>query len=65
MLGEVIKAKRKSKGLSIYSLAGLTGYWHSRIFDIETGKTKDPKFSTVCKIARVLEIDLSELDETE
>ena len=61
MLAKNIKEKRLNKGLGVKALANLVGVSNSVIFNIESGKTKNPRIDIVCKIAKVFNVTLDEL----
>lgn len=61
MLKDVIKGRRLEIGLSVNALARVIGVSSSRVWQIEEGTTKDPQFSTVCKLADALGITLEEI----
>ncbi|WP_394899159.1 helix-turn-helix transcriptional regulator, partial [Clostridium paraputrificum] len=48
-------------GLGVKALANLVGVSNSVIFNIESGKTKNPRIDIVCKIAKVFNVTLDEL----
>ncbi|WP_396334736.1 helix-turn-helix transcriptional regulator, partial [Clostridium sp.] len=47
MLAKNIKEKRLNKGLGVKALANLVGVSNSVIFNIESGKTKNPRIDIV------------------
>lgn len=53
-LGQLIKQKREGSGLSQKKLGDACGVSDSEIFKIESGSRKNPNWSTLCKIARTL-----------
>lgn len=55
---------RKQKSLSLRDLERLSGVDYSSISKIETGGSS-PKLETVIRLARALEVDLSELIDLE
>lgn len=57
-----IKELRLKKGLSLEQLSKLCGLSKSTIQEIEVYKTK-PKFESILKIAKALEVPLEELYE--
>lgn len=61
MIGDAIRQMRLKKGLSKSELARRCNTAVSNIHNIETGASKNPGWYTVCKIAEVLEVDISEL----
>ena len=61
VLAKNIKEKRLNKGLGVKALANLVGVSNSVIFNIESGKTKNPRIDIVCKIAKVFNVTLDEL----
>lgn len=61
MLKDTISTLRKEKGLSMKALAAKAGVQITRVSDIENGKTKDPQFSTMCKLSDALGFSLDKL----
>lgn len=61
MIGDTIRQIRLKKGLSKSELARRCNTAVSNIHNIETGASKNPGWYTVCKIAKTLEVDISEL----
>lgn len=59
-LGKRIKATREAKGLSGVELAHRCDFDKSNLGRIENGRTK-PTITTLIKICRVLEVDLSNI----
>lgn len=57
VLGSYIRKKRVALGLNQEELAERTGVGQETISHIETGRTGDPRLTTLRKIARGLEID--------
>lgn len=51
----------KEKEMSIYKLSKLTGLSDGGLNGIIHGKKKDPRISTVKKIAKALEVDINEI----
>lgn len=58
---EKIKIIMKQKNLTKYRLAKLTGLSESGLSDIFNGHKKDPRISTVKKIANALEVSVEEI----
>lgn len=54
-LGQLIKSKRETAGISQKVLGDFCGVSDSAIHNIETGKTKHPKWELLCNIALSLE----------
>lgn len=54
-VGEYIKNRRESKGMSLKKLGGACGISDSEILKIESGQRKNPNWTALCKIARVLD----------
>lgn len=63
-LGERIRKIRKMKGLSILDIKEKTGLSKSTISDLENGKSS-PTTETLQKIAKALEVDVTEFFKTE
>lgn len=61
VLGERIREIRIKRGLSISGLADMAELNKSQIFRIENGLS-DPHYSTLMKIARALEVNLSSFE---
>lgn len=53
-LGQFIKEKRESSGLSLKALGDIAGISDSEIHKIETGARKNPAWENLCKIAKAL-----------
>ncbi|RYZ89457.1 MAG: XRE family transcriptional regulator [Proteobacteria bacterium] len=56
-LGEIIHEHRNMSGLTQNQLADLAGIGKTAVFDIEHG-TKSPRFDTLQKICKVLNIKI-------
>ncbi len=54
-LGQFLKAKRESAGLSQKTLGNISGVSDTTIHNIEIGKTKNPGWDLLCQIAKALE----------
>lgn len=59
--GNIVRDKRERKGLTIKQAAELCGLSERGFLMIELGDS-DPKLSNVLSIARILEIDLGEMN---
>jgi transcriptional regulator with XRE-family HTH domain len=59
--GEKLKQIRKSKGLGVNQLALKSGVSASQISRFENGKRKDPQMDTAKKLAKALDVSVSEL----
>lgn len=59
--GEKLKQIRESKGLGVNQLALKSGVNASQISRFENGKRKDPQMDTVKKLAKALDVSISEL----
>lgn len=57
-IGGLISLARELKGWTLRDLESKTGISNALISQIETGKVKDPGFTTVVKIAKALGISL-------
>lgn len=57
-LGQTLAVAREVKGLTLRDLERETGVSNALISQIETGKVKDPGFSTVVRLARALGLSL-------
>lgn len=55
-LGQFIRTKRETAGLSLKKVAHLCGTTDTAIQRIETGKTKNPGWEQLCKIAKAVQI---------
>lgn len=53
-LGQFIKSKRESSGLSLKKLSSATGISDTEILKIENGTRKKPNWEHLCKIAKAL-----------
>lgn len=60
-LGKKVRQIRKEQNLSLRDLEKLTGLTYSFIANIERGIVKDPRISTVIKLAKGLGISIDEL----
>lgn len=60
VVGQTIRAIRKSKGISQEVLSGFAGIARTHLTMIECG-TKQANFSTICKIAFAFDMKPSEL----
>ncbi|MGN0479332.1 MAG: helix-turn-helix domain-containing protein [Hominenteromicrobium sp.] len=60
VVGQTIRAIRKSKGISQEVLSGFAGIARTHLTMIECG-TKQANFSTICKIALAFDMKPSEL----
>ena len=56
-----IKYWREKTGLTQEGLARKAGISYNTIIKLETGGIKDPRISTIIKIAKALEITIDEL----
>ena len=63
-LGELISVARELKGWTLRELEAKTGVSNPLLSQIETGKVKDPGFSTVVRIADALGISVERLAKT-
>lgn len=59
--GEKLKQIRESKGFGVNQLALKSGVNASQISRFENGKRKDPQMDTVKKLAKALDVSVSEL----
>lgn len=62
-VGEIIVLVREAKGLSQRDLEKTSGVSNALISQIETGKVKDPGFSTIIRLARALDLSIERLAE--
>lgn len=53
-LGQFIKEKRETSGLSLKALGDIAGISDSEIHKIENGTRKNPSWENLCKIATAL-----------
>ena len=60
MIDKIVEI-RKSKGMSRYRLAQLTGISESTLLRYENGDIKKASFENIMKICKVLEIDIKEI----
>jgi len=63
-LGERIKQRRKSAGMTQEDLAYVAGVRLNAIVKLENDKTPNPHWLTIVGVARALELDLEELAES-
>lgn len=57
----VIKNVRKSKNISLYRLAKMTGLSYSYLSELENNKVYNPSLATMYKIAHVLNVKIDDL----
>ena len=60
-LGRILRDRRESLGLTLEKAAELSEMSYKAYEEIELGDS-DPKFSTLCKIAAALGLDIGELN---
>jgi len=60
-ISKIVKKHRENKGLSKEKLARLANVSNNTIVNIEAGKQNNPTIETLKRIARALDIDISEL----
>lgn len=60
-LGLILRDRRESLGLTLEKAAELSEMSYKAYEEIELGDS-DPKFSTLCKIAAALGLDIGELN---
>ncbi len=61
MLSEAISKARAKKGISLRELARLTDVQHSHLSELETGKRPNPRWLTLARVARALNMKLDPL----
>ena len=61
-LGQFLKEKRESSGLSLKRLSSVTGISDSELLKIENGTRKKPGWEHLCKIAKALNFHPFEKD---
>ena len=59
--GLMVKMLRRQTGISCRELAERTGLTPSQIRLVESGRTRDPRLSTMCAIAQELNIPVEQL----
>jgi transcriptional regulator with XRE-family HTH domain len=59
--GLMVHMLRERMGLSANELADRTGLSAKNILLIETGKTRDPRLSTMCALAQALGVEIQHL----
>ena len=62
--GQAMKILRQRKGLSQGDIHRATGFERSYVSDLERGRVKDPRLSTVILIANAVGVSVNELIET-
>jgi len=62
-IGDKIRLLRKENNISIRKLSEMTGLSKSTLSDIENNKSKKPTVDTIERIAKALQIPISELFE--
>jgi transcriptional regulator with XRE-family HTH domain len=60
-LGEFVSAKRAELGKSLSELAAASGLPKATVSRVETGRTPDPRGSTLRALARALHVGVDEL----
>lgn len=60
-LGDKIRRIREEQNLSLRDLEKITGLRYSFISNIERGIVKDPRISTVIKLAKGLKVSIDDL----
>jgi len=60
-ISKIVKKHRENKELSQEKLARLANVSNNTIVNIEAGKQNNPTIETLKRIARALDIDISEL----
>ncbi len=63
-IGELIAIGRECKGMTLRQLEKESGISNAVISQIETGKVKDPGFSTVVRLCEALGIKIDRAAET-
>jgi transcriptional regulator with XRE-family HTH domain len=63
-LGELLAIGRECKGMTLRQLEKESGISNALISQIETGKIKDPGFSTVVRLCEVLGIKIERAAQT-
>lgn len=63
MIGNKIRQFRIEQKLSESELARRCNIAVSTLYNIETGVSKNPSWYTICKIAKVLKVDLNSLNQ--
>lgn len=63
MMIDIIEKKAKAMDLSLNELSKKAGLGKNTIYELKSGRNKEMKFSTACKIADTLGVDVSELRE--
>ena len=59
--GLMVKMLRRQMGIGYRELAKRTGLTERQILLIESGRTRDPRLSTMCAIAKGLSIPVEQL----
>lgn len=60
-IGEALRAARESSGLTMAEAARRAGMTRQQLYSIETGRRADPAWSSVVRLAEVLEVELSDI----
>lgn len=58
MLWEKIEHELKSKKMSVYRLARIADISENTLYELKSGRVRDLRFQTMCKIADALEVSL-------
>ena len=59
--GLMVKMLRKQMGISYRELAKRSGLTERQILLIESGRTRDPRLSTMCTLSQVLGVEVQQL----
>jgi len=60
-LGTVLKRAREKRGLSVTALARQAGLSTTQLSELESGVAKEPRFSTIARLAYCLDLSLNAL----
>ena len=59
--GLMVKMLRKQMGISYRELAKRTGRTERQVLLIESGRTRDPRLSTMCALSQALGVEVQQL----
>lgn len=60
-VADSIREARQAAGLSRRELGRLSGLTAQTVFNVETGRVREPAFSTICRLARALVLPVEAL----
>lgn len=55
---EKIEEQLRIRNMTVYEASKKAGLGENTLYDLKSGRNKDPRWSTMCKIADALEVSL-------